>query len=75
MNIFLYILTWFFYRTINRRRDRIWNSMTVQVSKNSLSPLAPTQLRALSCSFQEQQEYLKTTTDAGNQRLNFRFSY
>lgn len=24
---------------------------------------------------QEQQEYLDTTTDKGNQRLNFRFSY
>ncbi|KZT08560.1 MFS general substrate transporter [Laetiporus sulphureus 93-53] len=28
MNICLYIFTFFFYRTINRRRDRIWYSMT-----------------------------------------------
>lgn len=31
MNIFLYILAWLFYRTINRRRDRRWRSMTPEV--------------------------------------------
>ncbi|KAI0095222.1 major facilitator superfamily domain-containing protein [Irpex rosettiformis] len=53
MNIVLYGLTWVFYRTINKRRDRIWSEMTTE----------------------EQQEYLDTTKDKGNQRLNFRFSY
>ncbi|KAI0347970.1 MFS general substrate transporter [Trametopsis cervina] len=53
MNIAIYGLTWLFYRTINKRRERIWNSMTPE----------------------QQQEYLDTTTDKGNQRLNFRFSY
>jgi len=53
MNIFLYLLTWLFYREINRRRDRKWKAMTPE----------------------EQQHYLDTTTDTGNQKLNFRFSY
>ncbi|KAI0074256.1 MFS general substrate transporter [Panus rudis PR-1116 ss-1] len=53
LNIVLYAFTYIFYRTINKRRDRIWNAMTPK----------------------ERQEYLDTTTDVGNQRLNFRFSY
>ncbi|CAL1694579.1 unnamed protein product [Somion occarium] len=52
-NIFIYFLTWVFYRTLNQRRERIWNAMTPK----------------------ERQEYLDTTKDTGNQRLNFRFSY
>ncbi|KAI0073949.1 MFS general substrate transporter [Panus rudis PR-1116 ss-1] len=53
MNIVLYGLTFLFYRTINKRRERKWNAMTPE----------------------ERQHYLDTTTDVGNQRLNFRFSY
>ncbi|KAJ7837429.1 major facilitator superfamily domain-containing protein [Mycena olivaceomarginata] len=53
MNIVLYILTFFFYRTINRRRDRKWNAWSKK----------------------EQQEYVETTKDVGNQRLDFRFAY
>ena len=32
MNFVLYFLTWIFYRTINKRRDRVWKSMTAEVS-------------------------------------------
>ncbi|KAK0465495.1 major facilitator superfamily domain-containing protein [Desarmillaria tabescens] len=53
MNIVLYILTYFFYRCINARRDKIWNSWTKE----------------------EQQNYIDTTTDQGNARLDFRFAY
>ncbi|KAI0937175.1 hypothetical protein AcV5_005134 [Taiwanofungus camphoratus] len=53
MNIVLYVLTYFFYRLINKRRDAKWSAMTPK----------------------EQQEYLDTTTDQGNQKLNFRFVY
>jgi len=31
MNIVLYILTYFFYRTINKRRDAIWSAMSAKV--------------------------------------------
>lgn len=30
-NIFVYFLTYLFYSTINKRRDRIWNSWTAKV--------------------------------------------
>lgn len=53
MNIALYVFTYFFYRTINKRRERIWNSWTAK----------------------EQQEYLETTEDQGNKKMNFRFVY
>ncbi|KAL0951757.1 hypothetical protein HGRIS_008429 [Hohenbuehelia grisea] len=53
MNIVLYILTFFFYRTLNKRRERTWNSWTPK----------------------QQQEYLETTKDEGNQRMDFRFAY
>lgn len=32
MNIVLYILTYFFYRTINKRREAIWQAWTEKVS-------------------------------------------
>ncbi|KAF8240768.1 MFS general substrate transporter [Tricholoma matsutake] len=53
MNIVLYILTFFFYKTLNSRRERIWSSWTVK----------------------QQQEYLETTQDEGNKRMDFRFAY
>ncbi|KLO13961.1 MFS general substrate transporter [Schizopora paradoxa] len=53
VNMVIYGLTFLFYREINRRRDKIWNSWTPK----------------------EQQEYLETTKDTGNQRLDFRFAY
>jgi len=53
MNMVIYGLTFLFYRNINKRRERTWNSWT------------PT----------EQREYLATTKDKGNQRLDFRFAY
>ncbi|EKM48229.1 uncharacterized protein PHACADRAFT_109252, partial [Phanerochaete carnosa HHB-10118-sp] len=53
MNIVLYIFTYFFYRTLNKRRERVWNSWTPK----------------------EQQDYLDTTEDQGNKRMNFRFVY
>ncbi|KAH7097434.1 major facilitator superfamily domain-containing protein [Auriculariales sp. MPI-PUGE-AT-0066] len=53
MNIALYAFAYFFYRVINARRDRIWNSWTKE----------------------QQEEYLATTQDKGNKRLDFRFAY
>ncbi|KDR85552.1 hypothetical protein GALMADRAFT_218650 [Galerina marginata CBS 339.88] len=53
MNICLYIGNFFFYRTLNARRERIWQSWSAK----------------------EQQEYLETTTDDGNKRMDFRFAY
>jgi hypothetical protein len=32
MNLVLYALTFVFYRTINQRRDKIWNSWSMKVS-------------------------------------------
>ncbi|KIP11782.1 hypothetical protein PHLGIDRAFT_440441 [Phlebiopsis gigantea 11061_1 CR5-6] len=53
MNIVLYLLTYLFYRTLNKNREKIWNAWT----------------------HKEQQEYLDTTEDDGNRRMNFRFVY
>ncbi|TCD62156.1 hypothetical protein EIP91_007284 [Steccherinum ochraceum] len=53
MNIAMYFFTYVFYRTINARRAKIWDSWTPK----------------------QRQEYLDTTKDEGNQRLNFRFAY
>ncbi|KAH9931993.1 MFS general substrate transporter [Epithele typhae] len=53
VNILIHFLVWLFYRTINKRRDKVWNSWTAK----------------------EQQEYLDTTKDVGNSRINFRFVY
>ncbi|OBZ78848.1 hypothetical protein A0H81_01447 [Grifola frondosa] len=53
MNIFIYAFTYFFYRAINKRRNKVWSSWTTK----------------------QQQEYLDTTKDEGNTRLNFRFTY
>jgi len=53
MNIVMYFLTYVFYRTINARRKKKWDSWTPK----------------------QRQEYLDTTTDEGNQKLNFRFAY
>ncbi|ESK92158.1 major facilitator superfamily transporter [Moniliophthora roreri MCA 2997] len=53
MNICLYIGTYFFYKYLNYRRDKIWNSWSKK----------------------EQQSYIETTKDEGNQRLDFRFAY
>jgi len=46
-------LTFVFYRTLNKHRDRIWDSWTEE----------------------EKKEYLDTTKDRGNARLDFRFAY
>ncbi|KAA1467780.1 MFS general substrate transporter [Dentipellis sp. KUC8613] len=53
MNLALYAFTFFFYRILNKRREKKWDSMTEK----------------------EQTEYLQTTKDVGNQRLDFRFAY
>lgn len=53
MNIILYMFTFFFYRSINKQRDRKWSKMSLM----------------------EQEEYLRTTHDQGNAKLNFRFLY
>lgn len=53
MNIVLYIGTYFFYRYLNARRDRVWKTWTNK----------------------EQREYMKTTKDEGNKRMDFRFAY
>ncbi|KAF9225352.1 hypothetical protein BS17DRAFT_801418 [Gyrodon lividus] len=53
MNILLYLLTFVFYRRINRWRDLKWNAMTEK----------------------EQLNYVQTTKDQGNARLDFRFAY
>ncbi|KAH9929763.1 MFS general substrate transporter [Fomitopsis serialis] len=36
MNIALYVLTWLFYRTINKRRERKWESMTPEEQQEYL---------------------------------------
>ncbi|KAF9563387.1 MFS general substrate transporter [Agrocybe pediades] len=53
MNICLYIGNFIFYRTLNARRERIWNSWTLK----------------------QQKEYIETTKDDGNKRMDFRFAY
>ncbi|KAF9566927.1 MFS general substrate transporter [Agrocybe pediades] len=53
MNICIYIFTYFFYKIMNARREKKWNSW----------------------SSKEKEEYIKTTKDEGNQRLDFRFAY
>jgi len=72
MNIVLYIFTYFFYRTINKRRDAIWNRWTTKVRPIIDILNLPTTLMS---SFQEQLEYVESTQDEGNQRLDFRFVY
>ncbi|KZV74111.1 MFS general substrate transporter [Peniophora sp. CONT] len=52
-NLALYALTWFFYRTLNKRRDKTWDRMSTE----------------------ERAQYLDTTKDEGNKRLDFRFAY
>ncbi|KAJ7597353.1 major facilitator superfamily domain-containing protein [Mycena floridula] len=53
MNLVLYVGTYFFYKTINQRRDKIWTGWTKK----------------------QQEDYMETTKDEGNQRLDFRFAY
>ncbi|KIK70542.1 hypothetical protein GYMLUDRAFT_32584 [Collybiopsis luxurians FD-317 M1] len=53
MNISLYIGTYFFYKYLNQRRQKTWNSWSKE----------------------QQEEYLETTKDEGNQRMDFRFAY
>lgn len=74
MNIALYVITYFFYRQINRHREKKWNSMTPEVRHNFLSITVISVYRPYVC-LQERQEYLDTTKDQGNEKLNFRFSY
>ncbi|KIW18025.1 hypothetical protein PV08_02312 [Exophiala spinifera] len=50
-NILVFIAIKFYYVTKNKKRDKIWDSMTRE----------------------ERVHYLKTTTDKGNKRLDFRF--
>lgn len=55
---------------MNRWRDRKWNAMTEEVLSFQMG-------RALwlMCYGQEQADYLQTTKDEGNARLDFRFAY
>jgi hypothetical protein len=70
-NIAFYAFTYFFYRTINARRDRVWNSWTEKArGQRSCTIKDP-----LTCRSQEREEYLATTTDRGNKRMDFRFAY
>lgn len=71
MNIVLYIGTFFFYRTLNQRRDKKWNAWTPKVKDQSLAKC----VGVLTIFSQEQEEYINTTTDEGNKRLDFRFVY
>ena len=70
MNIVLYLFTYLFYRGLNARRARKWNAMSHKVRVSLTMSLT-----LLTSLVQEQQEYLDTTTDKGNQKLNFRFTY
>ena len=70
MNIVLYLLTYFFYRTLNKKREKVWNSWTPKVSY-----LIHCTRNTNTEPSQEQQEYLDTTEDEGNRRVNFRFVY
>ncbi|KAH9837359.1 MFS general substrate transporter [Rhodofomes roseus] len=40
MNIALYFLTWLFYRTINKNRDKKWNSLTPEEQQDYLDKTA-----------------------------------
>lgn len=53
MNLVIYIGVHFFYKVLNNRRDKIWNSWTLE----------------------QRQQYLETTKDTGNKRMDFRFAY
>lgn len=74
VNIGLYISAHFFYKYLNARRERIWNTMSKKVRSARLFFTTP--LINLTCyRFKEQIEYLHTTQDKGNARLDFRFAY
>jgi hypothetical protein len=68
-NFVIYILTYFFYRDINRHRDQQWNRMTNTVCTDTFRNDQPNLPQ------QEQETYLETTKDQGNERLDFRFAY
>jgi hypothetical protein len=69
-NILLYLFTFLFYRSLNKHRENIWTSMTPKVrTDHSLKPFSDV------IPAKEQTEYLKTTNDVGNKRLDYRFVY
>jgi len=72
-NILLYLFTFLFYRGLNQHREKIWMSMTPKVRVGHSSKLSSDDSDANSA--QEQTEYLETTNDVGNQRLDYRFAY
>ena len=53
MNLVLYAFTKWYYVWKNKRRERIWNSWSLE----------------------QRREYLRTTTDKGNKRIDFRFAH
>lgn len=59
LNMVLYLFTYLFYRGINKRRERTWDSWTAKVADMHHSLSA----NALTLFLQEQQEYLDTTKD------------
>jgi hypothetical protein len=53
LNISLFVGAKLYYMWRNKRRDEVWNRMTLE----------------------QKEEYLSTTEDKGNKRLDFRFAH
>jgi len=70
-NTVLFVGAKLFYVYINKRRDKIWNSVCAEINPFQWTG----QLTDIKMTQEQREEYLATTTDKGNKRLDFRFAH
>ena len=71
-SIALFLFTKCFYMWINRRRDQKWAALSEDVS-DSAAMVVPRELFTKMFTKQERADYIKTSTDTGSIRMDFRY--